>query len=68
LICNAMWIMINTASFSNRFAYISWFLMGLVICYPYLKEVFWEKQFHKIGIITLLYFGFTYFMSYVYYG
>ncbi|WP_308991951.1 EpsG family protein [Mariniflexile litorale] len=68
LICNAMWIMVITASFSNRFAYLSWFLMGIVIIYPYLKEVFWENQFYRIGIVTLLYFGFTYFMSYIYYG
>ncbi|MDO5971131.1 EpsG family protein [Flavivirga aquimarina] len=68
LICNAMWIMVNTANFSNRFAYLSWFLMGIVICYPYLKQIFWKKQFYKIGIITLLYFSFTYLMSYVYYG
>lgn len=68
LVCNGMWIMVNTASFSNRFAYISWFLMGIVISYPYLKEVFWKNQFRKIGIITLLYFGFTFFMFNVYYN
>ncbi|MDO7171360.1 EpsG family protein [Mariniflexile sp. AS56] len=68
LICNGMWIMINTANYSNRFAYLSWFLMAIVICYPYLKEIFWKNQFYRIGIFTTLYFGFTYFMSYIYYA
>lgn len=68
LVCNAMWIMVITASFSNRFAYLSWFLMAIVIIYPYLKKVFWENQFYRIGIVTFLYFGFTYFMNYIYYA
>jgi len=67
IVCNAVWILINKANFSNRFAYLSWFLMAVVVCYPYLKTIFWKNQFYRVGIYTALYFGFTYFMYYLYY-
>ncbi len=66
IICNAFWIMVIRANFSNRFAYLSWFLMAFVVCYPLFKGVFWKDQFKKIGIVMLLYYGFTYFMFYYY--
>jgi hypothetical protein len=66
MIANAFWIMVIRANFSNRFAYLSWFLMALVVVYPLLKEVFWRKQFKKLGIITLIYYGFTYGMYFYY--
>jgi len=31
LITNAFWILVIRASFSNRFAYLSWFMMGIII-------------------------------------
>ncbi|WP_158849957.1 EpsG family protein [Algibacter sp. L1A34] len=66
IIANAFWIMVIRANFSNRFAYLSWFLMALVVGYPLFKEVFWENQFKKIGVILILYYSFTYFMFYYY--
>ena len=35
---NAFWILVIRANFSNRFAYLSWFMMALVIIYPLLKK------------------------------
>jgi len=67
IIANSFWVLIIRASFSNRFAYLSWFLMALVIGFPLFKEVFWNKQFKKIGVITLIYYGFTYGMFYYYF-
>ena len=66
IICNACWVMIIRANFSNRFAYLSWFLMAIVVAYPLFKSLFWRNQFKKIGIIMLIYYGFTYFMFYYY--
>ncbi len=63
LITNAIWILVIRASFSNRFAYLSWFMMGLVLAYPYLKQVYWRDQFSRIGILLLVYYGFTYVMN-----
>ena len=66
IIANAFWIMVIRANFSNRFAYLSWFLMALVVGYPLFKEVFWNNQFKKAGTITMIYFAFTYGMFYYY--
>ncbi|WP_405292908.1 EpsG family protein [Algibacter sp. Ld11] len=62
MIANGFWIMIIRANFSNRFAYLSWFLMAIVIGYPLFKQAFLTNQFRKVGIITSLYFAFTFFM------
>ncbi len=59
---NAFWIFIIRASFSNRFAYLSWFLMAFIIFYPFLKERFFTKQQKVLGYTMLGYVGFTYFM------
>ncbi len=60
MIANAFWILVIRANFSNRFAYLSWFMMGAVIAYPMLKYKMWPDQ-HKILTITIfIYFMFTY--------
>lgn len=68
LFANAFWILVIRANFSNRFAYLSWFLLALVICYPWLKYYFEQKQHYKLGLIIIAYFGFTYFMNVIVYG
>lgn len=66
IVANAFWVMIIRANFSNRFAYLSWFLMGIVVIYPILKTKMWPQHFKKVGIVVMLYFSFTYFMFYYY--
>ncbi|WP_074406526.1 MULTISPECIES: EpsG family protein [Aquimarina] len=68
LICNGFWILVIKANYSNRFAYLSWFMMGLVVIYPFLKQRFFKDHHFMIGKITLVYFMFTYAMYYVYSG
>jgi len=63
LTVNAIWIFVIRARFSNRFAYLSWFLMGIIIIYPFLKEVYWKNQFAIVGYVIAIYFSFTYFMN-----
>jgi hypothetical protein len=62
IIANAFWVLVIRASFSNRFAYLSWFLYPLVLIYPTLKFNLWKKQYAKIGIVVFLHFLFTYVM------
>lgn len=62
-IANAFWILVITAAFSNRFAYLSWFLMPIVIAYPMFRYKLWKDQYKTIGVIVLIYFLFTYFMN-----
>jgi hypothetical protein len=65
LIANAFWIIVIKANYSNRFAYLSWFLLGLVIIYPYLKVQFFKNQNRIIGAISIAYFAFTYLLEIV---
>jgi len=66
LICNGFWILVIKANFSNRFAYLSWFMMGLVIIYPFLKKKTFKNHHFMIGKVVLVYFSFTYLMYYLY--
>ncbi|PJB16397.1 MAG: hypothetical protein CO117_15205 [Flavobacteriaceae bacterium CG_4_9_14_3_um_filter_33_16] len=68
LICNGFWILVITANYSNRFAYLSWFMMAIVIIYPFLKGHFFKNQHFMIGKVMFVYFFFTYFMYYLYSG
>lgn len=60
---NAFWILVIRANFSNRFAYLSWFMMALIIIYPLLKHKLISEQHKKIGLILFIYFFFTFFMN-----
>ncbi|QIG90343.1 EpsG family protein [Chryseobacterium sp. POL2] len=62
-IANAFWILVINAAFSNRFAYLSWFLMPAVIAYPMFRYKLWDNQYRVFGIILFLYFMFTYIMN-----
>lgn len=62
ILANAFWVMVIRASYSNRFAYLSWFIYPLVIAYPLLRMNIWEDQDRKTAWILLAYSGFTFFM------
>lgn len=38
IIANAIWIVLIYAAYTNRIAYLSWFIMPLVLVYPLLKQ------------------------------
>lgn len=63
LVVNGFWVLIIRANFSNRFAYLSWFMLGIIIIYPLLKNKFFENQHQVVVRIILLYFAFTYLMN-----
>jgi len=62
VLANAFWILVINANFSNRFAYLSWFMMALIIIYPLLKQHLTENQHKKIGFIVFIHFLFTFLM------
>lgn len=68
ILANAFWIMVIRSEQSNRFAYLSWFLYPIMIAYPLLRMNVWRDQDRKIALILTLYAGFTFFMSFIYYG
>lgn len=67
-LCNAFWVMVITASFSNRFAYLSWFMYPIIIAYPLINLPVWDDQDRKTGLILLAYVGFTLFMNVFFWG
>ena len=62
ILCNSFWVMLIRASFSNRFAYLSWFMYPIVLAYPLLKLPIWNAQGKKTGFILLGHTMFTYLM------
>lgn len=62
ILANAFWVMVIRAAYSNRFAYLSWFLYPIVIVYPLLRFRLWDDQDRKAALILLLYEGFTFTM------
>ena len=62
VLSNAFWILVIQANFSNRFAYLSWFIMGFILSYPLLTKNLIKNQGIFIAILLLIYFCFTYFM------
>lgn len=59
ILCNSFWVMMIRAAFSNRFAYLSWFLYALVLIYPCLKLPIWKDQGKKVGLIVMAHLLFT---------
>lgn len=68
ILSNSFWIMVIRAEFSNRFAYLSWFLYPIIIAYPLIRFNIWDNQNRKAALILLAYAGFTAFMSFIYYA
>lgn len=62
ILCNSFWVMMIRASFSNRFAYLSWFMYALVLAYPCLKLPIWKNQGMNTALIFIGHLGFTLFM------
>lgn len=67
LLCNAFWIIVIRSSFSNRFAYLSWFIYPVVMAFPLLRMNLWKDQDRRTALILFFYSGFTFFMFYIYY-
>lgn len=62
LLCNAFWIIVIRASFSNRFAAISWFILPLVLIYPLFMKKFWSDQHVKIGYMVMISYLYTFYL------
>lgn len=63
-LANAFWVMVIRANYSNRFAYLSWFMYPLVLAYPLLKLDIWgDEQGKRASQIMLAHVGFTWFMD-----
>lgn len=60
---NSFWVLINTIAYSNRFAYLSWFLYPIVLVYPFCKFKFLKKQSLILGLLLILMTSITYILN-----
>ncbi|NDV67938.1 EpsG family protein [Dysgonomonas sp. 25] len=65
LMTNAFWIIVIRASFSNRFAQISWFLIPLILAYPFFMKKFWDNQQMKIGYMVIIAYLYTFYLVFI---
>lgn len=54
IFANSFWVLVCRIAFSNRFAYLSWFLYGLVIAYAMIRIPIWHDQDQRAGWMLLL--------------
>jgi hypothetical protein len=62
IISNSFWVLVIRANYSDRFAYLSWFLFPILLVYPLLKQKLLKNQNFKIVGLMFLQELFTYIM------
>jgi hypothetical protein len=68
LLANSLWILLIEANFSNRFAYLSWFMMPWVLLYPFVPgKIVGRPRTRLIAGILCAQYLFTYVMGVVIY-
>ena len=67
LCLNGIWMLCMYAEFTNRIAYLSWFLYPIVLIYPFLQEQWGKARYKTFGLVMLGHLGFTLFMNLIYY-
>lgn len=53
ILANSFWLLINEITYSNRFAYLSWFIYPIVVAYPLCKFEIFKNQGTVIGLILI---------------
>lgn len=59
IIANSFWVLVCRVAYSNRFAYLSWFMYALVIAYAVVRVPIWQDQDRKAGQILIAHSAFT---------
>lgn len=59
IISNTVWVFLIYAAFTNRVAYLSWFLLPVVLMFPLLKEKIYKNQNKVIAYMILGSLAFT---------
>ncbi|HEY5592055.1 MAG TPA: EpsG family protein [Paludibacter sp.] len=62
LLCNSIWILVISSNFSNRIAYLSWFMMPILFVYPLVNFTCFKSKNLAISSVLFAYYAFTYFM------
>ena len=64
---NGTWMLCMYANFTNRIAYLSWFLYPVVLIYPYLNENWGPTRYKDFSKVMLAHLSFTLFIMFIYY-
>ena len=67
LVTNSVWMLCMYANFTNRIAYLSWFLYPFVLIYPLLNLDIIPDQYKLLKKVVFAHLGFTLFMHFIYY-
>lgn len=64
LLTNAFWLLVIYSEFSNRFAYLSWFMLPWIIIYPFipLRYSLSQTPSRYLGPAMMAHFVFTFYM------
>ena len=65
---NGTWLLCMYANFTNRIAYLSWFLYPIILIYPFLNENWGQSRYKTFSKVMLIHLGFTLFMKFIYYA
>lgn len=71
LIANAVWILVIKAEYTDRFAYLSWFMFPILLLYPVLtKQLFYDVRVQRnhIAMTLACQYAFCYYMYLAYNG
>jgi hypothetical protein len=68
LATNSAWMLCMYASYTNRIAYLSWFMYPIVLLYPYFSIYWREDQLEEGTKVVKCHLWFTIFMVVFYYG
>lgn len=63
LLTNALWVLVIRAIYSNRFAQISWFILPLVLIYPFMKKRFWDNHEKMLGYALMAFYAFSFYYN-----
>ena len=63
LITNAFWVLLIRAAYSNRFAQISWFILPLVLIYPFMRKRFWYNHEKILAFAILAFYAYSFYTN-----
>lgn len=59
MVANAFWVLMIRSAFTNRFAYLSWFLIPVIFAYPLCNMKVWRSQNFNAGLLLISYVSIT---------
>jgi uncharacterized membrane protein len=63
LAANIFWVLVIRAAYSNRIVQLSWFIMPIVLIYPFIKERFWQNHEKILGYALVAFYAFTFYFN-----